>query len=224
MSEVERKAWPSPLELRAQLAVVVDAAVEDDREAERVVAHRLRAELGEVDDRQPPVHHPGAAVEPDALAVGPARGERRVHALERRPVGRRGHGAARRRSRTRQPSAPRAVARRLDERAEQPRLRALDLVERLGVPLHAEHEPARRRPRSPRPSRRRAHATARRPSPSRSTAWWWNELTDTASAPSGAREPRAGLAPTSCVTAQPGAVRLAVVAAGAGRGCRRAPR
>ena len=67
--------------------MVVDAAVEDDREAERVVAHRLRAGLGEVDDGQPPVDHPGGAVEPDAVAVGPARGERGVHALERRAVG-----------------------------------------------------------------------------------------------------------------------------------------
>ncbi len=75
------------LELAAQLAMVVDAAVERDREAERLVAHRLRSALRQVDDRQPPVHEPGVAVEPQAVAVGAARRERRAHPLERRAVG-----------------------------------------------------------------------------------------------------------------------------------------
>ncbi len=48
-----------------------------------VVAHRLGAALGEVDDRQPPVHEPGVPVQPEAGAVRAARGEGRAHPLER---------------------------------------------------------------------------------------------------------------------------------------------
>ena len=50
------EAHPRALELRPQLLVVVDDAVEDDRQAELVVDHRLRAALGEVDDREPAMH------------------------------------------------------------------------------------------------------------------------------------------------------------------------
>jgi hypothetical protein len=77
------------LELRAQLAVVVDAPVEDDGQAEILVDHRLRAALGEVDDRQPPVGQADAAVHPLARAIGPPRRERRAHARERVAVRRR---------------------------------------------------------------------------------------------------------------------------------------
>jgi hypothetical protein len=52
------------LELGPQVAVVVDDPVEDDRQPERVIGHRLRAALGQIDDRQPPVGEPGLAVEP----------------------------------------------------------------------------------------------------------------------------------------------------------------
>ncbi len=76
------------LELRPQLAVVVDDPVEDDRQSERRVDHRLRAALGEVDDRQPPVGEAGAAVEPQAVAVGPARRQRLAHPQQRGAVGR----------------------------------------------------------------------------------------------------------------------------------------
>ena len=75
---------PERLELGAQLAVVVDAAVEDDRS--EAVAHRLRAALGQVDDRQPPVHEACVSVEPHAGAVRPARRERLAHPLERRAI------------------------------------------------------------------------------------------------------------------------------------------
>src|SRR3954468_18440675 len=60
VSLVEAKACPSA----AQLAVVVDAAVEDDGQPERLVAHRLRAPLGEVDDGEAAVDHPDAPVHP----------------------------------------------------------------------------------------------------------------------------------------------------------------
>ena len=56
MSLVEKKRCPSRLELGAQLAVVVDAAVEDDR-AGRASGSTIGcgAALGQVDDLQPPV-------------------------------------------------------------------------------------------------------------------------------------------------------------------------
>jgi hypothetical protein len=78
------------LELRTQLGVVVDAAVEVHREAEPVVDHGLGAALGEVDDREPPVDEAGAALDPQALAVGPARRDRRAHPLERGAIRRPG--------------------------------------------------------------------------------------------------------------------------------------
>ena len=168
------------------------------------VAHRLRAELGEVDDRQPPVHHPDAAVDPHARPVGPARRQRGAHALERVTV-------------------RRAVAPDLDaeaahlgreiealagrgghERLEQPRVRL-----RCPASPRATARPARsarRRPRCPRPSRpaptppragrRRA---GRRPGGGTSSR-------PSARAPSTAnsREPRSTR--TSCVSAQPGSV------------------
>ena len=47
------------------------------------VAHRLGAQLREVDDRQPPVHHPDAAFDPHAGPVRAARRQRGAHALQR---------------------------------------------------------------------------------------------------------------------------------------------
>ncbi len=77
------------LELRPQLAVVVDAAVEDDRQAPVVIHHRLGAGLGEVDDLQPPVDEADPPGDPAAVAIGPARSQGRRHALERGQVRRR---------------------------------------------------------------------------------------------------------------------------------------
>ncbi len=55
--------------------------------------------------------------------------------------------------------------------------------ERLGVPLHADHEVARRAPRRPRSPRRATTPPRAGPCPSRSTAWWWKELTRGLAAP-----------------------------------------
>src|SRR3546814_1550612 len=57
------------LQLPAQLAVVVDAAVEGDRQPHVGVDHRLRRGLGEVDDLQPAVPQGDLAVLPEARAV-----------------------------------------------------------------------------------------------------------------------------------------------------------
>ena len=84
-------------------------------------------------------------------------------------------------------------------------VRLADGVERLGVPLDGEHE-RRRRPRSPRSVPSGDQATARSPAPSRSTAWWWNELTASAVAPSAAARREPGSTRTSCVVTQPGSV------------------
>src|ERR1051326_628273 len=66
-------------QLVAQLLIVVDLAVEDDRE--RAVVHRLRTGGGEIDDRQAPMSESGAAIvlQPDAFGIGTAR----AHALAR---------------------------------------------------------------------------------------------------------------------------------------------
>ena len=71
MSDVEKKRVAVGRELLAQLAVVVDAAVEDDGEAELRVDHRLGAALGEVDDLQPPVRQPDAVLRPGPGPSGP---------------------------------------------------------------------------------------------------------------------------------------------------------
>ncbi len=67
----------------------------------------------------------------------------------------------------------------------------------------------RRRPRSPRSPRSSRPAPTRRPagpSPSRSTAWWWNELTHSSvgAEDRASREP--GSTCTACVSSQPGSV------------------
>ena len=86
---VREERMARPLELRAQLAVVVDDPVEDDRQPERVVDHRLRAALGQVDDREPPVGEPGAPVQPQPRPVRPARRQHLAHPRQRLPVRRR---------------------------------------------------------------------------------------------------------------------------------------
>ena len=70
---------PTRGELIAQRLIVVDLAVEDDRQ--RAAMHRLRAGRREVDDRQPPVREPDALVirYPNALGIRPAR----AHGLAR---------------------------------------------------------------------------------------------------------------------------------------------
>jgi hypothetical protein len=66
------------LELRAQLDVVEDLAVEHDREAARRVQHGLRA-AAQVDDRQPAVAQRDRPVAPGALVVGAAVPQARDH-------------------------------------------------------------------------------------------------------------------------------------------------
>ena len=67
------------------------------------------------------------------------------------------------------------AGRGLDQRGEQRRV-ALEVHQRLGVPLHAEIPVAATTPSGD-------DATARNPRPSRSTAWWWNEFTSSSSTP-----------------------------------------
>ena len=80
-------------ECLAQLAVIVDFAVEDDHVAPRRRDHRLVAGGREIDDRQPPVpeRNPCLGIGPHALVVRPPVGDGVGHAprngLER---GRRG--------------------------------------------------------------------------------------------------------------------------------------
>ena len=84
-----KEAVAQRLELAPQLAVVVDAAVEHQRQAEHRVAHRLRRALRQVDDLEPPVAERDAPARDHALAVRAAGGHRGVHALQRRNRGRR---------------------------------------------------------------------------------------------------------------------------------------
>ncbi len=56
------------LELRAEVGVVVDLAVEDDLHRAVLVAERLRAG-GKIDDAEPPVSERGMAVGPGAGAI-----------------------------------------------------------------------------------------------------------------------------------------------------------
>ena len=76
-------------QLVAQLAVVVDLAVE--HEVQRTQVQRLIRARVEVDDREPAKGQSGRLVAPRRLRVGPAVRHRRGHAIERR--GRRCAGA-----------------------------------------------------------------------------------------------------------------------------------
>ncbi len=60
---------PGAPQLLAQLRVVVDAAVEDQRQAQVVADHRLPARVGQVDDGQPAVPEGHPAVGEQALVV-----------------------------------------------------------------------------------------------------------------------------------------------------------
>ena len=70
-----------PLELRPQLGVVVDLAVEDELDRPVLVRHRLVGAVREVDDREPARAEADAPVggDPGARAVGAAMGERVAH-------------------------------------------------------------------------------------------------------------------------------------------------
>ncbi len=81
---------PRALELGTELAVVINGAIENQREPEARVDQRLVRTVGEVDDGQAPVAEGERAVHVAAGVVGPARGEHRAHALHRRRVGRAG--------------------------------------------------------------------------------------------------------------------------------------
>lgn len=59
------------LQFGAQLPVVVDAAIEADRDAEFVGVHRLTAAVGQVDDAQPPVPQHDPAAVPVPVAIRP---------------------------------------------------------------------------------------------------------------------------------------------------------
>ena len=77
------------LELGPQLAVVVDAAVEDDGEAQLGVDHRLVAPAGQVDDGQAAVAEGDGAAEPTGPAPsGPRRAIAAAHAADGLDVGR----------------------------------------------------------------------------------------------------------------------------------------
>ena len=73
------------LQLRDQLLVVVDLAVEDDDDRAVLVVERLLAR-GEVDDRQSAVAKPDARLEVQPLAVRTAMRLRVVHALQQRAI------------------------------------------------------------------------------------------------------------------------------------------
>ena len=109
-------------ELPAELAEVVDLAVEDGSDAGLLALDGLVAG-DEIDDREPAVAEHAAAVRGDGAVVGAAVHERGVHRLDERGVGRRPRqesadpahglsvcgrrGARGRRSRVPPPSAPR---------------------------------------------------------------------------------------------------------------------
>ena len=80
-----REAVAGPLEPVAQLAVVVDLAVEDDHDRAVLVGDRLVAGR-EVDHAQALDAEPGAVGREDAPLVGAAMLEARAHLLEQRPA------------------------------------------------------------------------------------------------------------------------------------------
>ena len=75
------------LQLRAELLVVVDAAVEHGDQAQLGVHHRLGAGLGQVDDGQPAMGQRDRAVVPQAVPVGSAGLHHRGDAIDGRDVG-----------------------------------------------------------------------------------------------------------------------------------------
>ena len=79
-------------EFLAQLAVIVDLAVEGDGVAATGAVHRLRAGRAQVDDGEPLMGEPRAPIvrQPQAVAVGAARRHAVVDALELGAIDRRG--------------------------------------------------------------------------------------------------------------------------------------
>ena len=66
---LRREAVAATDELGAQLAIVVDLAVERDPISPVFVGHWLAAAVAEIDDAQPAVSQPGTAGDVNALAV-----------------------------------------------------------------------------------------------------------------------------------------------------------
>ena len=85
---VREEAVAQPGELLAQVAVVVDAAVEDDGQAQLGIDHGLGAGRREVDDGEPPMGQGHRARRPDPRAVRPSGGQPVRAAPERGQVGR----------------------------------------------------------------------------------------------------------------------------------------
>src|SRR5262249_26295561 len=75
------------LERAAQVAEIVDAAVEHDREAERRIEHRLLAGRREVENAQPPVAERDRALREISGSIRPAWRERVCHFLHCREIG-----------------------------------------------------------------------------------------------------------------------------------------
>src|SRR5690606_16566945 len=75
------------LELSPKRLEVVDAAVENDHEAELVVDHRLGRALGQVEDLQAPVAQRHVPLGEQAFTVRPARSLALDHALDRPRIG-----------------------------------------------------------------------------------------------------------------------------------------
>jgi hypothetical protein len=73
---------PTPLQVTAQVEVVVDFPVADDPQRAPVVAHRLAPGRAAVDDGQPPVPEAGGAEQLDALAIGTPMRQRGGHRFE----------------------------------------------------------------------------------------------------------------------------------------------
>jgi hypothetical protein len=76
---VGEKAVAERFELGAQRAVVVDAAVEHQRQAERRIGHRLLGALAEVNDLEAAVAEADPAARHDAGGVRASLFHRRVH-------------------------------------------------------------------------------------------------------------------------------------------------
>ncbi len=72
---------PERFELRNELLVVVDLAVEYDDDRAVLVVERLLAG-GDIDDREAAMREPHASVDVIALAIGPAMGLRSIHPRE----------------------------------------------------------------------------------------------------------------------------------------------
>ena len=84
---VGEEAVAQPAELLAQVAVVVDAAVEDDGQTQLGIDHGLGAGRREVDDGEPPMGQGHRARRPDPRAVGTSGGQAVRAPLEGAQVG-----------------------------------------------------------------------------------------------------------------------------------------